>query len=76
MPTTPEVQEDFSLLADLINYATKWVTDLPFDFRTTFQLVRLADFLEMVSFLELCADQLDVSIADLWNCNSVRKVCG
>ena len=76
MPTTPEFQEDFSLLADLINYATKWVTGLPLDFRTTFQLVRLADFLGMTSFPELCADQLDVSIADLWNCNSVRKVRG
>ena len=36
VPTTPEFQEDFFLSADLIDYATKQVTDLLTDFRTTF----------------------------------------
>ena len=76
LPTTPEFQDDISILADLINYATKQVTDLPSDFCRTFQLVRLADFLGMDSFLELCADQLDVPTAELWNSNSIRKVRG
>ena len=74
LPTTPEFQDDISLLADLINYATKRVTNLPTDFRRTFQLVRLADFLGVDSFLELCASQLDVPIGELWNSNSIRKV--
>ena len=74
LPTTPEFQEDISLLGDLIDYATKRVIDLPTDFRRTFQLVRLADFLGVDSFLELCAEQLDVPVADLWNSNSIRKV--
>ena len=52
-------------MADLINYAMKRVTNLTTDFHRTFQLVRLADILEVDSFLELCASQLDVPIGKL-----------
>ena len=52
-------------MGDLINYATKKVIDLPTDFRRTYQLVRSPDFLGVDSFLELCADQLDVPVAEL-----------
>ena len=52
-------------MADLINYAMKRVTNLTTDFHRMFQLVRLADILEVDSFLELCASQLDVPIGKL-----------
>ena len=71
LQTTPEFQEDISLLAVLIQLCHQ------VGYRSniwTFQLVRLVDFLGVDSFLELCTDQLDVPTAELRNSNSIRKV--
>ena len=75
LPDTEEFQKDITLLADLISYSAQRKTKLPEDYRRTFQLIRLADYLGVDPFLKMCAEQLDVRVPQLWNLNAIRR-CG